>query len=283
MRKINIGAGKNWRREGWESLDSAPGGGLAATASKGLCWHTGLPDKAFDTVFTCHMLEHVPHFRLEMTIAEFNRIMVTGGTLRIVVPDLRRAVAAYLKGDKSFFKYSAHYSDHMGIGGSLLSLVISPGKQTLAVSPGMDEIFGRYAHLYAFDFDMLRAVLDKWGFCEIRECGYRESSHQDMCEPAGIRCDGKFYSLDDRFVTSKSIFQSDKSWHHTGFDKMPEISLIVEATKLRDESYAFEKEYTYNQRGRISGPRWAAKLFVMRAVVKSVDFAFDLAKRLLRR
>ena len=45
--------------------------------------------------FTSHMLEHIPHFRLEKkTISEFNRILKKNGILRIVVPDLKKMVNA---------------------------------------------------------------------------------------------------------------------------------------------------------------------------------------------
>ena len=63
MRKINIGAGPNWFHEGWEVLDNAPGDYSETWKHRGKCWDSELPSKCYDIVFTCHMLEHVPHFR----------------------------------------------------------------------------------------------------------------------------------------------------------------------------------------------------------------------------
>ena len=33
----------------------------------------------------------------------------------------------------------------------------------------MDEIFGGYAHIYHFDFEMLKILLTKWGFSKIKK------------------------------------------------------------------------------------------------------------------
>ena len=49
------------------------------------------------------MLEHVPHFRLEKTISEFNRLLKKQGVLRIAVPDLKKAAKAYINNNYSFF------------------------------------------------------------------------------------------------------------------------------------------------------------------------------------
>ena len=38
-------------------------------------------DKSFNIIFTSHTLEHVPHFRLEKTISEFNRNFKKEGVL----------------------------------------------------------------------------------------------------------------------------------------------------------------------------------------------------------
>ena len=51
----------------------------------GKAWKNSLPNDTYDIVITSHMLEHVPHFRLEKTISEFNRIMKIGATIRILV------------------------------------------------------------------------------------------------------------------------------------------------------------------------------------------------------
>jgi len=102
-RKINIGAGTTWYAAGWDVLDNAPGKYKEPWKHRGKCWDSGLPSDTYDIVFSSHMLEHISHFRMEKMIAEFNRIMKVGGTLRILVPSLKNAAEAYVKSDVAFF------------------------------------------------------------------------------------------------------------------------------------------------------------------------------------
>ena len=60
-----------------------------------------LPDDTYDIVITSHMLKTFA-FSFRKTISEFNRIMKIGGTLRILVPCLKKAALAYINNNKSF-------------------------------------------------------------------------------------------------------------------------------------------------------------------------------------
>lgn len=279
MRKINIGSGKRWSQQGWEILDS----GSLDRNTRRLSWNTRMPDGVFDSLYTCHMLEHIPHFRLEKTIAEFNRILKKEGVLRIVVPDLKQAAIAYVNDDKEYFTYSAHYTDDLGIGGSFLSVPISPGKQTIAVSADFSEMYGTYAHIGGFDFEMLRNLLEKWGFGDIHERPFCDSDDPDMREPARMVCGGKTYPLDGTFVKNKDYLKTDDDWGYRGFDKMPEISLIVEARKIESCAYDVTKEYAYFKRCRLDGHRNAVKATLMYYINKVVDVVFDSLSAVRRR
>ena len=252
MRKINIGAGPTWFEEGWEVLDNAPGKYNETWKHKGKCWDNNLQDSVYDIVLTSHMLEHVPHFRLEKTISEFNRILKIGGTLRILVPSLTKAAKAYVNKDKAFFSTSKHYSDHMGIGASFVRILISPGQQTIAISRELDEIFGGYAHLYSFDFEMLKTLLEKWGFGFVEESEPGQSKIKELRKMQYLISDGKEYDTSDEFVKKKSFLKNGKNWHFGGFDKSSAKQLIVEAKKEREEKYNFEKEYEFNKGARFN-------------------------------
>tara|TARA_R110002074_G_scaffold402247_1_gene605658 strand:- start:231004 stop:231891 length:888 start_codon:yes stop_codon:yes gene_type:complete len=277
-RKINFGGGNTWFAEGWDVLDNAPVEYGKSWQYKGKCWDSNLPDDTYDIVFSSHMLEHVPHFRLEKTIAEFNRIMRVGGTLRILVPSLRHAAEAYVNNDVSYFSGSRHYSDHMGIGASFLRLLISPGGQTLAISREMDEILGGYAHLYAFDYKMLSTVLEKWGF-EVKESEVGKSEVEELRDYQHVMCDGKRYEMDDPFVKKKGYLAKDVNGYASGFDKASKTQLVVEAKKKVSVPYTFEKQYQFNQNGQFDSPIDKIKLIIVRIVFRLVDFAYIVAKR----
>jgi predicted SAM-dependent methyltransferase len=276
MRKINIGAGPNWYKEGWEVLDNGSSDYSPSWKHKGKCWDSKLPDETFDVVYTHHMLEHVPHFRMEKTIAEFNRIMKNGGTLRIVVPNLRNAVMAYINNDESYFSGSRHYSNHMGIGAMFVQTIISPGKQTIALSREMDEVFGGYAHLYAYDFEMLKTLLEKWGFMDVIESEPIGSFLEELQEAQHFICTGNPYDLDDEFVKNKEYLKQEGEWYFTGFDSKARKSLCVEAKKVRNERYAFDKEFDFNKNSRFDNPVDKLKLTFIRLIVRTLDFTYSI-------
>ena len=278
MRKINIGAGNAWRQEGWEVLENGTGSYKESWKHWGKAWDSKLPDGCYDIVFCSHMLEHIPHFRQEKTLAEFNRIMKKGATLRILVPNLKKYATAYVNGDKSYFRESIHYSDHLGIGGSFVKVLISPGGQTIAFSREMDEIFGGYAHLYSFDFEMLKILLEKWGFGEIVESEPGQSKIAELREMQHMVHDGAHFDISDTFVRERKYAKSGKPWHWAGFDKPWNTQLVVEAVKLRDEPYALEKEFAYNRVDRGGDPLDRLKLLLFRGVNASVDAAYAAAK-----
>ena len=279
MRKINVGAGTSWREEGWEVLDNGVGDYREPWKHRGKAWDSALPAGVYDVLFTSHMLEHVPHFRVEKTIAEFNRILKGGGRIRILVPSLKKYATAYVNGDASYFTGSDHESGHLGIGGSFVRKLISPGGQTLAISREMDEIIGGYAHLYSYDFDMLRILLEKWGFGKVTESEPGESALEELRALQHMVIGSTSYDMDDPLVRAGAFRRSGTPWHVAGFDKSSNQQLAVEAVKVRDEPYALSKEFEYNRRARFDGPVERMKLGAYRAVSRGIDIAYAAARR----
>lgn len=279
LKKINIGSGSHWFEPGWDILDNGSGSYKESWKNKGKCWDNNLKSNYYDLVLTSHMLEHVPHFRLEKTIAEFNRILKIGGTIRILVPSLRKAVNAYINDDKEFFASSSHYSDHMGIGASLVRVLISPGLQTIAISREMDEIFGGYAHLNSFDYEMLKTLLEKWGFSSIIESNPGKSKIKDFQTFQYLFHDGRKYDPSDSFVKDKLFLSTGKSWHFGGVDKNWDKQLIVEATKIKDEVYDFEKEYKFHKVGRLNSPLMTIKLKIFKFISIIIDSLYNIFRK----
>lgn len=281
MRKLNVGAGTAWFKQGWEVLDNAPGDYRPAHKHKGKCWDSGLPNETFDIIVTYHMLEHVPHTRIERTIAEFNRIMKPGGTLRIEVPDLRKAAIAYVNGDDGYFdQHGESDKKHLGIGSMFVHTVITPGQQALLVSREMDEVFSGYAHLFCYDFEMMRTLLEKWGFGEVVESTYRGSAIEELRAPQELVCGEDAHAWDSPYVRANEYQKSGKPWHYTGFDKQEKKGLFVEARKVRDEPYALDREFAYNRRARFDSPPDRLKLAGLRIWSTCVDALVAIARAL---
>ncbi len=76
-----------------------------------------IPDETCDIVYSSHTLEHIPVKNVSFCLKEMKRILKTGGTLRIVVPDADLACDAYEKNDRHFFEsYRAIFKSHVAQG-----------------------------------------------------------------------------------------------------------------------------------------------------------------------
>lgn len=54
-------------------------------------------DDTFEVVYASHILEHIPWYQLEATLAEWVRVLKPGGTLEVWVPNCAKIMRALLK------------------------------------------------------------------------------------------------------------------------------------------------------------------------------------------
>ena len=84
---LNLGAGPNWKNEGWHILDHKISKNEGYKI-KGNLNDINLKDQSCDLIFISHTLEHIPHIQIQNVLTEINRIMKFGSTIRILVPNL---------------------------------------------------------------------------------------------------------------------------------------------------------------------------------------------------
>jgi len=104
-------------------------------------------------VYSSHMIEHLDRSRAGKFLAEVRRVLVHGGIVRIVVPDLRKLIDAYL--------------DSGSADAFLSSLHMSPPKVSL-VERIRIALIGYRHHLWMYDAKSLAALLTESGFHEAR-------------------------------------------------------------------------------------------------------------------
>ena len=241
LRGLNLGSGPDWRRPGWETTDHKAN--RSSTA-----WRIESADETFDLVFSSHMIEHIPHFKIDGVLSECNRVLRPGGGLRLVCPDLEAFARAYVAGDQSLFdrfvREDPTIRRDLGLGGMLMNFIVSPGADNLLFSRN-GECIGGYARIYSYDFDMLCRLLERYGFSDIQRRGFCESDHAEFREPLhpiGAPCDWR-----------PLIEWGDRSQGITGFDRNPLTSLIVEARKARRVEPRLLKFGTPGERGLDAG------------------------------
>ncbi len=271
--KINIGAGKGWYKAGWESLERKK------YVSKGRqhvgkAWNTKLPSNHYDALFAGNILEHVTHFKIERTIAEFNRILKTGGIARITVPDLKKAAAAYVNGDSAFFENEkGNTVNHLGIGSTFMNNIVSPGHEVVAFTSDFREMLGCYAHTYAYDFEMLKILLEKWGFGKIREAKFLDSSIPDMREEHHAILNGEKHGVYDE-GSDAAIKKDPENNFLSGFDSFPHKTLFVEAEKVKDVPYSPDLEFPYHRNSASIDCINKIKTRLFHLISVLVDFVF---------
>lgn len=241
--KINLGAGPNWHKDGWHILDHK------VNKKKGLkiggdLNKIKLKSNSCDLVFISHTLEHIPNIQIQNVLTEINRIMKKDSTIRILIPNLETLARAYVKRDKKFFKI-AKDEDHsirtdLGLGGMFVNFIVSPGQDTALLNRNLNKFIAGYAHLYAYDFSMMKKLLELAGFYQIKKMKFCKSKISDFREPCHILGGSKKYNnLNNKFYKKNNLIHEYKNGKYninfkfSGFDKDPHTSLIIEAKKKR--------------------------------------------------
>jgi predicted SAM-dependent methyltransferase len=120
---------------------------------------SGLPFESdtFDYIVSVHALPELAFEELVPALRELRRVTRPGGILRLGLPDLRKSVEAYRRGDHEFFLIP---DEHMRtIGGKLAVQTVWYGYSRSVFVP---EFAGE--------------LLDKAGFVDIHHVEYRETA-----------------------------------------------------------------------------------------------------------
>lgn len=137
----------------------------------------GIPhgDGTVDAVYSSHMLEHVTRDQAEFVLRECHRVLKPGGTLRVVVPDLRLLARKYLDGDRAFF------GDHDGpladaFVRSLYLRSVPKGRlpERLARRVLRTDEGG---HQWMYDGESMSRLIARAGFRDVRVRAYGEGDH----------------------------------------------------------------------------------------------------------
>lgn len=245
-KKLNVGPSPIWKKDGWVTIDHKPSR-VDQKTILGDANNIPLDDKSCSAIFCSHVIEHIPTYKFEHILVEFNRVLEKDGIVRFLTPNLRLFAKAYVENDDTFFDKllteHEYVRNDLGRGGYFMNFLSSPGQDTALFNRSLTEFIGGLAHVYLYDFEMMKILLERYGFSQVEEKKFCESSLKDFEEPSHVEgmkpkwniLNSEFYkkhNLIHRYDEKEGTYETNFSI--TGFDRDPLISLIVEAKKSKD-------------------------------------------------
>ena len=148
-------------KEGWLTLDHKQSR-VDQKAVLGDADNIPLENKSCKTVFCSHVIEHIPHYKFEHVLLEFNRVLQKDGIVRILSPNLLLLAKAYVEKDETVYKKILDEDENvrtdLGYGGTFMNFIVSPGQDTALFNRDLTEFIAGYAHIYAYDFEMIKKI-----------------------------------------------------------------------------------------------------------------------------
>jgi SAM-dependent methyltransferase len=157
--RLNLGCGPNVV-PGWINMDVRPvPGALQGDLRSGL----PLADASMDCIAAIHLIQDLPYPEIAPALAEMRRVLRPGGALRLAVPDLDRAIRAYLARDPAYWYVPDEHA--RSVGAKLVTQIVWYGSVRTPCT-----------------WDFLREWLLGAGYRDVRRCGFGEthSAHPEL-------------------------------------------------------------------------------------------------------
>ncbi len=119
-------------------------------------------DSRFEGIFTEHCLEHISFEDCKKNLSEFFRILKPGGILRIIVPDGELYLDIY----------------HRRKAGEIIAMPYEEGY--ISTMHRINGIFRNHGHLFIYDFETFRILLESAGFKNIIKRQFREGKNSEL-------------------------------------------------------------------------------------------------------
>lgn len=146
-----------------------------APLAMNVLWGLPFDDATVRVVYLSHLLEHLFYPRDVMfLLAEIHRVLMPGGLVRVVVPDIERCLRAYAEADQNFFAQRRENFAWWPEDATPLENFLTYA----GVGPEPSAIFE--AHKYGYDFETLARALNRAGFGDIRRSAFQQSQLPEL-------------------------------------------------------------------------------------------------------
>ena len=139
-----------------------------------ICWDITrkpypLESGSLEGIYTEHCLEHISFDNMKVNLREFYRLLKPGGLVRIVMPDGEIYLDIYQKrkqGSAELMPYEEGY--------------ITPMAR-------INGIFRNHGHMFIYDFETMKRLMEEVGFKSIRKCSFQTGSDQRLLIDQEVR------------------------------------------------------------------------------------------------
>ena len=126
---------------------------------------------SLEGIYTEHCLEHIPFSATKDNLKEFYRMLKPGGTVRIAVPDGEIFIDMYLKA-RNGEPYEIPHEDELGEPTPMMVL---------------NKVARGYGHLFLFDFDTFKYLMEEIGFKDIKKETFRHGRNPRLLVDSELR------------------------------------------------------------------------------------------------
>ncbi len=166
-KRIQIGGGRHFLK-GFLNIDIFPPADILYDVREGI----PLEDCCSELIFTEHFLEHIDYpVSVKKFIKECYRVLKKKGKIIIGVPDAELAVKSYLRRDREFWETTLerwyknrNFKNDVNSYIDLLNFIFRDQDDDPKYTP----------HLWAYDFEKLKSLLENVGFQRIRKWRFNE-------------------------------------------------------------------------------------------------------------
>jgi predicted SAM-dependent methyltransferase len=171
VKKLQIGCGDDNLLEGWLNTDLNSKNDKVGFLDAGKRFP--FRDKTFEYIYSEHMIEHLNFGQVDNMLYESFRALNKGGVIRIATPNLDFLVNLYQDPDLPLHKEYIIWATKSFIKDIAKKLNDDEYSSVFVIN----NFFKDWGHQIIYNFDTLKGMLERVGFCDIIKCEVSKSNN----------------------------------------------------------------------------------------------------------
>jgi len=183
--KLHLGPGPSWVKpdNDWKTVDiDIARADIILDFNKDP--NISLPDESVSCIYGSHVFEHMSIFTAPKVFSECYRLLKSGGYFRLVIPDVRKSIEEYLKGNDEYELFQRRINFIKRRFGYNKVTLFEALKGDFISATGQPDLLGQnaLAHQNAWDYESIVCDLERVGFKHenIKMMGFRKTNCADF-------------------------------------------------------------------------------------------------------